>query len=58
MHKLNKLLGWEKRYVTLKNAIFYWSISNVNTERRNTISLKELEKCEKIKSNTFALVNF
>lgn len=56
MHKLNKYLGWEKRYVSFRKGTFFWSISNINTERRNTIQVKNLEKCEKIKENQFALV--
>ena len=56
MHKFNKLLGWEKRYVTLKDDSFFWSISNTNVERRNTIKLGELEKCEKVKEDQFVLV--
>ena len=58
MHKLHKLLGWEKRYVTLKNDTFFWSISNINVERRNTINIKDLEKCEILKENQFILVIF
>ena len=56
MHKFNKVLGWEKRYVTLKDS-FFWSISNTNLERRNNIQFKDLEKCEKIKEDQFALVS-
>jgi len=56
MHKFNKLLGWEKRYVTLKNDFLHWSISNKNIEVRNTIKVHDIEKCAKIKEDQFVLV--
>lgn len=57
LHKLDKYMGWEKRYVVLKHKILTWSKSNINLEIRNRIDLETVEKLEKLGKRKFIIVN-
>jgi len=57
INKLSKLIGWEQRYLCLKDEKLFWVKNNIQkNEPKTLLQVKNIENCDSHKENQFLLV--